>query len=172
MPISEAALQNTKNRFLAVKGDASVGQALGALQSEGGQPWWHLVVQMDNGSWRVIRFSNLYIALKDMANAAEMRLGSWDGLIETIAVERDSIDTRAAESLANKSASQVLVVTVDASPVGLLVEDVTRGGPSISSTKLGELGGRHINLKDYGSILLSSSKKVKPSELANEAKDR
>ena len=162
MPISEAALQNPKNRFLAVKGDALVGQALGALQSEGGQPWWHLVVHMDDDSWRVIRFSDLYVALKDRDNAADVRLGSWDGLSETTAIERDSIDTRAAESLAKKSTSQVLVVTVDASPVGLLVGDVRRGGPSISSAKLGELGGRHINLKDYGSILLSSSKKVKP----------
>ena len=172
MPISEAALQNPKNSFLAVKGDASVGQALGALQSEGGQPWWHLVVQMDDGSWRVTRFSDLYVGLKDRANAAEIRLGSWDGLTETTAVERDSIDTRAAEALAKKSTNQVLVVTVDASPVGLLVEGVRRGGVFISSAKLGELGGRYINLKDYGSILLSSSKKVKPSGLANDAKDR
>lgn len=159
MPISEAALQNPKNRFLAVKGDASVGQAIGALQSEGGQPWWHLVVQMDDGSWRVTRFSDLYVALKDLANAAEIRLGSWDGLTETTAVERDGIDTRAAEALAKKSTNQVLVVTVDASPVGLLVEGVRRGGPSISSPKLGELGGKHVNLKDYGTILLSSSRK-------------
>ena len=172
MPISAAALQNPKNRFLAVKGDASVGQALRALQSEGGQPWWHLVVQMDDGSWRVIRFSDLYVALKDLANAAEIRLGSWDGLVGTTAVERDSIDTRAAESLAKKSTNQVLVVTVDASPVGLLVEGVCRGGPSVSSAKLGELGGRHIDLKDYGAILLSSSKKVKQSESANDARDR
>ena len=163
MPISEAALQNPKNRFLAVTGDASVGQALGALQGEGGEHWWHLVVRMDDGSWRVTRFSDLYVALKDLANAAEIRLGSWDGLTETAAVERDSIDTRAAEALAKKSTNKVLVVTVDASPVGLLIEGVRRGGPSISSAKLGELGGRHINLKDYGSILLSSSKKAKPS---------
>lgn len=159
MPISEAALQNPKNRFLAVMGDASVGQAIGALQSEGGQPWWHLVVQMDDGSWRVTRFSDLYVALKDLADAAEIRLGSWDGLTEATAVERDSIDTRAAEALAKKSANQVLVVTVDASPVGLLVEGLRRGGPSISSAKLGELGGKHVNLKDYGSILLSSPRK-------------
>ena len=163
MPISEAALQDSKNCFLAVKGDASVGQAFGALQGEGGKQWWHLVVQMDDGSWRVTRFGNLYLALKNIADAAEIRLGSWNGLTEATVVERDSIDTRAAESLAKKSASRVLVVTVDASPVGLLVESVTRGGSSISSAKLGELGGKHINLRDYGSILLSSSKRIKPS---------
>ena len=172
MPISEAALQDEKNCFLAVKGDASVGQAFGALRGEGGQQWWHLVVRMDDGSWRVTRFSDLYVALKDRADAAEIRLGSWNGLTEATTVEKDNIDTRTAEALAKKSASRVLVVTVDASPVGLLVESVTRGSPSISSTKLGELGGKQINLRDYGSILLSSSKRVKPSELANDPKDR
>ena len=162
MPISEAALQDLKNSFLAVKGDASVGQALAALQGEGGKQWWHLVVQMDDGSWRVTRFSDLYVALKNITDAAEIRLGSWNGLTEATVVERDSVDTRAAETLAKKSASRVLVVTVDASPVGLLVEGVTRGGPSVSAAKLGELGGKHINLKDYGSILLSSSKRARP----------
>lgn len=159
MPISDEALQDAKNRFLAVSGDATVGQAITALQVQGGQPWWHLVVQMDDASWGVTRFSDLYLALKDLAGAAEIRLGSWDGLTEAPVVERDSVDTRAAEALVAKSATQVLVVTVEASPVGLLVGDVRRGGPSVSAAKLGELGGKYVNLKDYGSILLSSSKK-------------
>ena len=159
MPISDAELQNSRNRFLAVKGDASVGQAIGALQSEGGQPWWHLVVEMDDGSWGVTSFSELYLTIKDLAAATDIRLGSWDGLTKTTAVERDSIDMRAAEMLAKENSNEVLVVTVDALPVGVLVEDVRRGGPSVSSAKLGELGGKYVNLKDFGSILLSSSKK-------------
>lgn len=159
MPISDAALQNPKNRFLAVTGDASVGQAIAALQGMGGQPWWHLVVQMDDGSWGVARFSDLYVALKDLPNATEIPLGLWNGLTEAKAVEQNSIETAAAEALAKKISNDVLVVTVNSMPVGLLVEDVRRGGPSISSAKLGELGGKHINLKDFGSILLGSSKK-------------
>ena len=50
MPISDEALQSPKNNFIAVKGEATVGQAIAALQGEGGQPWWHLVVRMDDGS--------------------------------------------------------------------------------------------------------------------------
>jgi hypothetical protein len=114
---------------------------------------------MDDGSWGVTRFSELYVALKDLPNATEIPLGLWNGLTEAKAVERDSIETAAAEALAKKISNDVLVVTVNSLPVGLLVEDVRRGGPSISSAKLGELGGKHINLKDFGSILLGSSKK-------------
>jgi hypothetical protein len=160
MPISDAALQNPKNRFLAVAGDAAVGQAIAALQSVNGENWWHLVVERKrDGSWGVTRFSDLYMALNDVPNAAEIPLILWKGLTDASAVERDSIETAAAEALAKKSGSQVLVVTVDAMPVGLLVGDVRRGGPPISSAKLGELGGKYVNLKDYGSILLASSKK-------------
>ena len=72
MPISDEALQNEKNRFIAVKGDANVGQANAALQAEGGQPWWHLLVQADDGSWGVTRFADLYASLERMASAAEL----------------------------------------------------------------------------------------------------
>lgn len=159
MPISDAALQNPRNRFLAVTGEASVGQAIAALQDQGGQPWWHLVVRKSDGSWGVTRFTDLYADTKTLANAPDIRLGSWDGLAKAKAVEQDSVETGAAEALAKKSHGQVLVVTADAKPVGVLVGNVRRGGPSISSAKLGELGGKHINLKDFGSILLGSSKK-------------
>jgi hypothetical protein len=157
MPISDEALQNAKNKFIAVSGDATVGQAIAALQVQDGQPWWHLLVQMDDGSWGVTRFADLYVSLERMANAADVRLGGWRGLKPATAVEQDSIETRAAQALAGKSPGSMLVVTIDAMPVGILVEGVSRGGLSITSVKLGELGGKYVNLKDYGSILLSSS---------------
>jgi len=158
MPISEAALKDAKNSFLAVSGNASVGQAIGALQTQDGQPWWHLVVKMDDGSWGVIRFSDLYRLLKDTSAAAEIRLGSCNVLMKASTVEVNEIDTTAAEALAKESESQVLVVTEEGLPAGLLVEDVRRGA-SIPSSKLADLGGKYVKLKDYGSILLSSSKK-------------
>jgi hypothetical protein len=158
MPISEAALQNAKNRFVAVKGDATVGQAIAALQVQGGQPWWHLVVQMDDGSWGVCTFTELHQTLERMAAAADVRLGGWHGLTGVAAVEQDAMETNAADSLARKCKGRVLVVTSHGIPIGILVGEVSRGGPSISSAKLSELGGRYVNLKDYGAILLSSSK--------------
>ena len=158
MPISEAALKNDKNNFLAVSGDASVGQAIGALQTQNGESWWHLVVKMDDGSWGIIRFSDLYRLLKDVSTAADIRLGSSDALLKAPAVEINQLDTTAAEELAKKSECQVLVVTEEGLPVGLLVEDVRRSS-SVPASKLANLGGKYVNLKDYGSILLSSSKK-------------
>lgn len=157
MPISDEALQSAKNRFIAVSAEATVGQAIAALRDLAGQPWWHLVVQMDDGVWGVTKFTDLHASLEKMATAAEVRLGGRTGLTIAAAVERDSIETKAALALAGKSPGRVLVVTTRGIPVGILFEGASRGGLSISSATLGELGGKYVNLKDYGSILLSSS---------------
>ena len=157
MPISEEALQNEKNRFIAVSGDATVGQAIAALHGEGGQPWWQLLVQADDDTWGVTRFAELYASLERMANAADVRLGGRKDLTIATTVDRDSIETRAAQALALKSPGGLLVVTVDGMPVGILAEGVSRAALSISFAKLNDLGGKYVNLKDYGSILLSSS---------------
>jgi hypothetical protein len=158
MPISDEALQNAKNNFIAVSGEATVGQAIAALQAKGGQPWWHLLVKQDDGSWGVSRFTDLYLSLERMATAAEVQLGGRKGLTTATAVDRDSMETKKAQTLALKSPGGFLVVTVDGIPVGILVEKVSRSGLAISSAKLNDLGGKYVNLKDYGSILLSSSK--------------
>ena len=158
MPISDEALRKPKNRFLAVSGDATVGQAIAALKGEGGESWWHLLVRMDDGLWGVIRFTDLYKSLERMANAADVRLGGRKGLTLATTVDRDSMETRPAQALARKSPGSLLIVSVDNVPVGILFEGVSRAGLAISSAKLGNLGGPYINLKDYGSILLSSSK--------------
>ncbi|HXT64034.1 MAG TPA: hypothetical protein VN696_13430 [Pyrinomonadaceae bacterium] len=164
MPISDEALQNAKNRFIAVTGDAKLGQAVAALTSLGGQPWWHLVVRMDDGSWRVARFGELNESVADTEDAAEMFLRDAKQLRVASAVEQGSVETRAAQALARKSPTHVLVVTDNGMPVGILVEGITRGaappgGPVMPSASLNELGGKYIKLKDYGSILLGSSKK-------------
>ena len=158
MPISDEALQNAKNRFIAVKGEATVGQAIAALQQEGGEAWWHLVVQMDDGSWGVARFSELHSALVGTVAALEIRLGSWPGLIRADAVEQAGMETKAAVALAKQSDARMLVVTEAGLPKGILVESVMRSAAAITSARLGELGGKYVNLKDYGSILLSSSR--------------
>ena len=158
MPISDEALRKPKNRFIAVSGDATVGQAIAALKGEGGEAWWHLLVRMDNGSWGVTRFTDLYKSLERMATAADVRLGGRKGLTLATAVDRDSMETRPAQALARKSPGSLLIVSADNVPVGLLFEGVSRGGLAMSSAKLSDLGGPYVNLKDYGSILLSSSK--------------
>lgn len=159
MPISDEALQMEKNRFLAVKGEATVGQACAALKAMGGQPWWHLVVRMNDGSWAVARFSELTATSSE---AGETQLRALDQLRTASAVERDSIETKTAQTLARKSPAHVLVVTANGLPVGILCEGTRRSGaPSggLTSANLDQLGGKYVKLKDYGSILLGSSKK-------------
>jgi hypothetical protein len=163
MPISDEALNDPKNSFIAVAADATVGQAVAALHSIGGQPWWHLVVERDDGSWGVTRFSDLFSALQRMAAASEVRLGGRKDLAVVQAIERDSLDTRAAQSLARKTPAGVILVMAQGTPVGILAENVRRAALSVTSASLNDLGGKYINLKDYGAILLGSSKKFSNS---------
>jgi hypothetical protein len=159
MPISEEALQKETNRFIAVKGEARVGQALAAFNALDAQPWWHLVVQKPDGSWATARFRDL--GLPDVAGAADTSVNDLETLIATSAVERDTIETKDAQAHARQSPSRVLVVTASGIPVGILVEGVRRnaGGPTLAAPDVNRLGGKYINLKDYGKILLGSSKK-------------
>lgn len=159
MPISDEALQADKNSFIAVRGEATVGQAIAALQAQSGFPWWHLLVLMDDGSWGLTRFTNLRQPLEGIADAAEVRVGRLKDLTAATAIERDKMETRPAQALARQSPGSVLVVTVEGMAIGILVEGVKRGGLSISSARLGDLAGKYVNLKDYGSILLSSSRR-------------
>jgi hypothetical protein len=161
MPISEEVLQKEINRFIAVKGEARVGQAVAAFNALEAQPWWHLVAQKADGSWAVTRFREL-AAIQNTVGAADMRVGDVESLKVASVVERDSIETKAAQAEARKSPSRVLVVTVNGSPVGILVEAVSRSGKAglaLTAPDVGQLGGKYIKLKDYGSILLGSSKK-------------
>lgn len=158
MPISEEALRKETNRFIAVKGEARVGQALAAFKELEAQPWWHLVVQKHDGSWAVARFRDLS-ALQDVA--ADTHVNDLENLTATAAVERDTIETKDAQAQARKSPSRVLVVTANGMPVGILVEGMRRsaGGSTLVAADVSRLGGKYVNLKDYGSILLGSSKK-------------
>jgi hypothetical protein len=160
MPISEEALQKETNRFIAVKGEARVGQAMAAFKALDAQPWWHLVVLMPDGSWAVTRFRDLPSKPDDPA-AADVYVRDLKNLTTVAAVELDSIETKAAQAQARKGLGRVLVVTVNGTPVGILVEGARRstGGMALSAPDVNSLGGKYINLKDYGTILLSSSKK-------------
>src|SRR6266542_2725404 len=113
MPISDEALRKPKNRFLAVSGDATVGKAIAALKGEGGESWWHLLVRMDDGSWGATRFTDLYESLERMANAADVRLGGRKGMTLATAINRDSMETRPAQTLARKSPGSLRIGMVD-----------------------------------------------------------
>ena len=157
MPISDDTLHSPKNSFVAVKGEATVGQAIAALQAEGGQPWWRLLVKKDDDSWGATTFSDLYEALADTPGAADMTLGAWDGLTAARAVAWDAMTDRQAEAEAGKSPGQLLIVMAGGEVKGIVTQP--RRSAVVQAGKLTELGGTYVNLKDYGSILLSSSAK-------------
>jgi len=159
MPISDEALQKEKNHFIAVKGEATVGQAVAAFKAMEAEPWWHLIVQMKDGSWAVSRFRDLAAPLRGVAGAAEIHLNDLENLTPVTAVEHDSIDAAVAQSQARKSTAGLLILTENGLPVGILVAGTKRGGGGSSSAGLSELGGKAVDLKSIGAILLSSSRK-------------
>jgi hypothetical protein len=159
MPISDEALQKEKNRFIAVKGEATISQALAALKALGGQPWWHAVVRMNDGSWSVARCGELLAEVEKNAAPADMQLCDFSQLKSTSAVDRATVETKTAQAMARKSPAHVLVVTENGLPIGILVEGVRRGAGGAISASLDQIGGKHVKLEDYGLILLGSSKK-------------
>jgi len=159
MSISDEELQNPKNRFIAVTAEATVGQAISAWRDLGGEPWWHLIVRAQDGSYRAARFSAVYQALQRRTAADELSVSTLE-LTAVPAVEQEEIDLPQAQAMARKNAARVLVVTSGGQPVGILVEGVRRGaGLLVSAISIGELGGKQVKLKDYGSILLGPVKK-------------
>jgi hypothetical protein len=162
MPISDEALQAAKNNFIAVKPEATLAQVAGALSDLGGEAWWHVVVQVADGSWSVARFNDLYASLRRSADAESMQLKDFPALNSAEAVTRDSLETIFAEAKARKSAAGVLVVTENDHVMGILVGRVKRSGAATAAPSLQELGGTSLDLKAYGAILLSSSKRSRP----------
>jgi len=161
MPISDQELQDVKNRFVAVTCDATIGQAIAAWQDLKGEPWWHLVVRMHDGSFRVARFSAVYQALQRTDTAADIKVHDLAQLTAVPVADQEAIDTSEAQAIARRNPARVLVVTSSGLPVGILVEGVRRGaGLLVSAVNIGELGGKYVKLKDYGSILLGSSRKT------------
>src|SRR5215813_10143146 len=98
MPISDDALQKEKNRFIAVTADAKFGQVIAALNAVGGQPWWYVVVQLNDGSWRAARISEVGASLAANKNAAEICLRDAE-LNPAAVIDRNSLETKAAQVL-------------------------------------------------------------------------
>lgn len=162
MPISDEALQKEKNRFIAVKGEATLAEVAGALEVLGGQTWWHVVVRISDRSWGVARFNDLYSSLKEPAEAEKVQLRELSALKPAEAVERTGAETKTAQLKARKSTAGVLIVTEESQVAGILVERVKRSSTPLAAPNLQQLGGKYLDLKAYGSILLSSSRRTRP----------
>ena len=137
-----------------------MGQAIAAWQDFEGELWWHLIVRMDDGSFRAARFNVFLDSLEARGGSADTPVSTLSDLTPVPVVAGDAIDTNEAKALARKTAAHVVVVTSAGLPAGILVEGVRRGAGLIATgANLDELGGKYVKLKDYGSILLAPVKK-------------
>ena len=159
MPIPDAELERSVNKFIAVSGEATVGQAIAALQAQQGEPWWHLLVRKPDGAWGSTTFTELYNALAGMPDAADMRLADWEGLVPATTVEWDAMGMTKARGLARNSPGKLVVVTDGGMPKGILFEGSRRSDAlrPLSVGQFTKLAGQYVNLKDYGAILMALS---------------
>jgi hypothetical protein len=121
MPIDPAQLKAFP--YLLVEGGDRFGSALDLLEGEGGQPWWHLVVDLGDGRFGVIQFGALGpLARGKGADFLWQPLGELvgAGIPEAVLVDRTAMGMQGAKDLAYESEGQVVVVTDGGACIGVV----------------------------------------------------
>lgn len=130
MPIDLNILNRPENRCIVMTASDTVAAAIQALLNEGGQGWWHLVVDLGEGKFAATQFIKLSaLAVAEEEAFFDQTLRSLaDSLIPLVqAVEFTAIGTAAARDLAYESPGSVLVVTRQGSFAGILFQGEARG---------------------------------------------
>jgi len=129
MPIRQALLDQPQNAWLLTAPDQPVGEVAVRLKEMGWPPagpgphFLHVIVDFGGGDFQAIRLDRL------LAQADE-RGPSFVGdlrLRPVRAVERASLSTGAAQDLARREESQLLLVTEHGAPVGVIYEGQALG---------------------------------------------
>lgn len=122
--IDTALLAEDRNHWIWAARTEPAQAALQRVQSQNGHPGWHLVVPWGDGTFRVIRVKDLLRQLSP--DAPGKPLGEYD-LAAPPVRERSQIGTGAAQALARQNPAQVLLVTENGRPIGLIFEGATLG---------------------------------------------
>ncbi len=129
MPIRQNLLNQPQNAWLLAAPGQPVGEVAVRLKEMGWPPagpgphFLHVIVDFGGGDFQAIRLDRL------LAQADE-RGASFVGdlrLRPVRAVERDSLSTGAAQDLARREVSQLLLVTENGAPVGVIYEGQALG---------------------------------------------
>jgi tetratricopeptide (TPR) repeat protein len=173
MSISDDLLSKLSKSYIATSGHQTFLDALRTLQSQNGQEWWFLVVDLGDGRYLAARFSDLRERVKSEGQAvlsAQLKdLGA--PLVPVEAVEQ-STACSVAEKRAESSPIKVVVVTWGDAVIGVLiapdvgVSDETSSLALVESqlqdegTDSGEVEGAREEDADAGSISDAASVKV------------
>lgn len=155
MPIDSEALSRAAHRHLVMQGSHSVLDAIAKLGQQGGQEWWHLIVNLGGGKFAAGPFASLRAGLQSEGEAYLHKALADIGLTAVQAVEQDSLSTREAEARVESSPGNVLLVTRQGKLQGILVVGPTRGvGEVFATSSLLELAGNYVDLSAYRDELL------------------
>jgi hypothetical protein len=140
MPIRQALLAQPQNAWLPAWPDEPLASLVLRLKDLGWPPAGagphalHIVVDFGGGEFRALRLDRL---LAEADHDHPSYVGNLDSH-PVRAVERDSLSTGAAQDLARRQPDQLLLVTEDGAPIGVIYEGLALGAPDADP---GEVGG-------------------------------
>jgi hypothetical protein len=159
-PIHDEALRQSKNAHVLLGGDQTLHEAARKVEAGGGQPWWHVVVDLGEGRYAAALYGALIKRTEDTpeaerADLVTIRLGDLgEPLIEAKVVEQASMSTSGAEGLASGSPGELVVVTRDGKFAGILYVGGRRSAELFAASSLLGLPGIPAALASVGDELL------------------
>ena len=133
MPIDPVDLKAFPH--ILVRSEDPVGRALDLLMRNGGYPWWHLVVDLEDGRFGAIQFAGLGpLSLAQGAGFLYKPLGELvgAGIPEAVQVDRKSMGLRGAKDLAYESPSRVVVITDGGACIGVVASYSMAATPGLA----------------------------------------
>jgi hypothetical protein len=159
-PIRDEALRERKNAHVLLGGDQTLHEAARKVEAGGGQPWWHVVVDLGEDRYAAALYGALIKRTEDTPEAERADLVTTrlrdlgEPLIEVKVVEQASMSTSGAEGLASGSPGELVVVTRDSKLAGILYVGGRRSAELFAASSLLELPGIPASLVSVGDELL------------------
>src|SRR5689334_1476283 len=120
--IDRALLAQEQNKWVGAERSEPVRSV---LQRVGSRPGWHVIVPWGDGKYRAIRVRDL---IKQVSpDTPNKTMGECTLLIVPLR-ERTQLSTAAAIAVAQRSPSQIVVVTEGGRPIGMIFVGQTLGG--------------------------------------------
>ncbi|GEM_PF-5014595 len=141
-PIPDHILERPANRYILMRGDHTLAEALRALQDEGGQEWWALIVDLGDGRYLAARFGDLRERIRaERPLILEIQLDALEPPLMPVEAVEQSGDLAQAEEAAMRSPMKMVVVTRGGEVVGLLNLSVSRDIQYWGEISIFELAG-------------------------------
>jgi hypothetical protein len=170
-------LDRDNNRYLALPGRATLGQAFALLRSPeiDGAIYWHLIVDRSDGTWAFAQFRELYEQVQAAGEEAlDTPLDELEWLREvreTQVVDLSRMGVSQAVRKAQAAPGRLCLVMDDQELAGVLYEGTHRKGElAFSTSALTELAGRYADLSEFSDLLIKP-RRPKPAQETDEDKE-